>query len=316
VPTLFKLLPLIFTVSLSALAIILSEFSPKSLISFKFSRLGYNIFGFFNQRFFIELLYNKYITGMVFKFGGQTTQVIDKGSVELLGPYGLENSLTILSKNIASLDKGVITSYALYILIGFIFYLLTPSLTLFSHSLLLLIIIALLSIINVKDYSNSNLVDQNSNSNLVDNNSDSKNENIILESSMFSFKGFFNSFNNLNIDLFLLYILNLFDLSLNPVSSFILDNRDNDEDLSSSIVQASKATPEELAEKIEEKKVTESALERETLERKKINDAQSKAGDDSDDDLEQELTDKLVAKDHVIGLIQKSKDLLEEWFKS
>jgi NADH-ubiquinone oxidoreductase chain 5 len=187
VPTLFKLLPLIFTVSLSALAIILSEFSPRLLISFKFSRLGYNIFGFFNQRFFIELLYNKYITGMVFKLGGQTTQVIDKGSVELLGPYGLENSLTILSKNIASLDKGVITSYALYILIGFIFYLLIPSLAIFSHSLLLLIILALLSIINVKDYSNSVSVS-------VDNNSDSKNENIILESSMFKFKGFFNRF--------------------------------------------------------------------------------------------------------------------------
>src|SRR6204780_4726161 len=51
VPTLFKLLPLIFTVSLSALAIIISEFLPKSVINFKFSRLGYNIFGFFNQRF-------------------------------------------------------------------------------------------------------------------------------------------------------------------------------------------------------------------------------------------------------------------------
>src|SRR5436190_317548 len=35
VPTLFKLLPLFFTVSLSVLAIILSEFLPKILISFK-----------------------------------------------------------------------------------------------------------------------------------------------------------------------------------------------------------------------------------------------------------------------------------------
>jgi NADH-ubiquinone oxidoreductase chain 5 len=97
VPTLFKLLPLFFTVSLSVLAIILSEFIPKSVISFKFSRLGYNIFSFFNQRFFIELLYNKYVTGMVFTLGGQTTKVIDKGSVELLGPYGLEKGLINIS---------------------------------------------------------------------------------------------------------------------------------------------------------------------------------------------------------------------------
>src|SRR6202000_360128 len=39
VPTLFKLLPLIFTISLSIIAIIFSEFIPKVLISFKLSRL-------------------------------------------------------------------------------------------------------------------------------------------------------------------------------------------------------------------------------------------------------------------------------------
>src|SRR6201986_1961100 len=80
VPTFFKLLPLIFTISLSILAIISSEFLPKSLINFKFSRLGNNIFGFFNQRFYIELLYNKYITGKVLDLGAQTTKIMDKGS--------------------------------------------------------------------------------------------------------------------------------------------------------------------------------------------------------------------------------------------
>jgi len=147
VPTLFKLLPLIFTISLSIIAIVFSEFLPKNLISFKFTRLGYNIFGFFNQRFLIELFYNKYITGLVLKLGGQTTKVLDKGSVELLGPYGLEKGLITLSKNIASLDTGVITSYALYILIGLIFYILIPYLAIFDNSLLLLILLSLFSVI-------------------------------------------------------------------------------------------------------------------------------------------------------------------------
>jgi NADH-ubiquinone oxidoreductase chain 5 len=146
VPTLFKLLPLIFTVSLSIIAIIFSEFLPKVILHFKFSRLGYNIFGFFNQRFLIELFYNKYITGLVLKLGGQTTKVIDKGSVELLGPFGLEKGLILLSRNIVSLDTGVITSYALYILIGLILYILIPYLTLFDNSLLLLILLSLFSI--------------------------------------------------------------------------------------------------------------------------------------------------------------------------
>jgi len=149
VPTLFKLLPFIFTITLSVIAIIFSEFIPKSLISFKFSRFGYNLFGFFNQRFLIELFYNKYVTGLILKLGGQTTKVIDKGSVELLGPYGLEKGLITLSRSIASLDTGVITSYALYILIGLIFYILIPSLSLFDNSILLLILLSLTSCVNL-----------------------------------------------------------------------------------------------------------------------------------------------------------------------
>jgi len=146
VTTIFKLLPLIFTILLSILSIILSELLPKLLLLFKFSNFGYNIFSFFNQRFLIELFYNKYITGIILKLGGQTTKVIDKGSVELLGPYGLEKGLLFLSKNIASLDTGVITFYALYILIGLIFYILTPYLSLVNNSLLLLILFGLFSI--------------------------------------------------------------------------------------------------------------------------------------------------------------------------
>ena len=146
VTTIFKLLPLIFTILLSILSIILSELLPKLLLLFKFSNFGYNVFSFFNQRFLIELFYNKYITGIILKLGGQTTKVIDKGSVELLGPYGLEKGLLLLSKNIASLDTGVITFYALYILIGLIFYILTPYLSLVNNSLLLLILFGLFSI--------------------------------------------------------------------------------------------------------------------------------------------------------------------------
>ena len=149
VPTFFKVLPLIFTVLLSIIAIILSEYLPKLLIYFKFSRIGYNIFGFFNQRFLIEMFYNKYITNIVLKLGGQTTKVVDKGSIELVGPFGLEKSLTLLSRNIASLDTGVITSYALYILVGLTFYILIPFLYTNDNNLLIVILFALLTIVKV-----------------------------------------------------------------------------------------------------------------------------------------------------------------------
>lgn len=146
VPTLFKIIPLIITLASFVISMILYEFTPIVLSYFKLSRLGYHIYGFFNQRFLVELFYNKYITDIILKLGGQTTKVIDKGSIELVGPFGLEKGLVTLSKSISSLDTGVITSYALYILVGLIFYILVPYLYTIDNNLLMIIVFALLTI--------------------------------------------------------------------------------------------------------------------------------------------------------------------------
>ncbi|RYE16072.1 MAG: hypothetical protein EOP34_00140 [Rickettsiales bacterium] len=157
VNTFFKLTPLFITVFASILGIFVSEFKPQVLTNFKFTNMGYNIFSFFNQRFFVELLYNKYITTFILNLGGQTTKVLDKGSVELIGPYGLEKGLKNLSRNLSTLDTGVVTSYALYILIGFMSYTLTVYLN-FNNSLLLLIIIAVF--ISISKYNQSYSADK------------------------------------------------------------------------------------------------------------------------------------------------------------
>ena len=150
VPVLFKLLPFFFTVSLSVLSILFSEFLPNLLINFKFSELGYNIFSFFNQRFYIELIYNKYIVEFILKLGGQTTKSLDKGSVEFLGPYGLEKGLLIFSNNINALSTGVVTTYALYILLGLIFYITSMYFSYFDNNLLILTIYTLFILLNKK----------------------------------------------------------------------------------------------------------------------------------------------------------------------
>src|SRR5947209_13998949 len=143
VPVLFKLLPFIFTISFSIIALTLSELLSELVIYFKLSRLGYNIFGFFNQRFLIEFFYNKYITNLILNLGGQITKVLDKGSIESFGPFGLEKSLLRLSKNISYLSTSHVTTYALYILIGLIIYILNYYL---QYNLLLILIIIFLLI--------------------------------------------------------------------------------------------------------------------------------------------------------------------------
>src|SRR6202034_1440882 len=102
------------------------------------------------------MLDTEFAVPVILKLGGQTTKIMDKGSIELFGPYGLEKRLTNLSKSIGSLSTGVVTSYALYILIGLIFYISilyygkTPD----NYLELLLILFAFVNInSNLKDLS-------------------------------------------------------------------------------------------------------------------------------------------------------------------
>lgn len=144
VPTLFKLSPFIFTLLLSVVSVYLVEFFPRLLIYFKFTKLGYNLFSFFSLRFLIEFIYNKYIARLILKLGGQTTKVLDKGSIERIGPYGLEKGLLKLSESLSTLDTSVITSYALYILIALILYITMPYILYNDVSALLLVVYTLL----------------------------------------------------------------------------------------------------------------------------------------------------------------------------
>nr|AZB86630.1 NADH dehydrogenase subunit 5 [Endoconidiophora resinifera]AZL93786.1 NADH dehydrogenase subunit 5 [Endoconidiophora resinifera]AZL93800.1 NADH dehydrogenase subunit 5 [Endoconidiophora resinifera]AZL93814.1 NADH dehydrogenase subunit 5 [Endoconidiophora resinifera] len=111
--TKFKLLPFVFTLSFSILAILISEYSAKDVNSFKLSKLGYYVFGFFNQRFLIELFYNKFFVKGVLYLGGQTSKVLDKGSIEYVGPYGVYNFFINISKSLIIISNSVVTRYAL-----------------------------------------------------------------------------------------------------------------------------------------------------------------------------------------------------------
>ena len=213
VPHIFKLLPLLLTIILTITSLILSEFLPKLLIYFKFTRLGYNIFSFFNQRFLIELFYNLYISNVIFKLGGQTTKVLDKGSVEYIGPYGLEKALLNLSSNLSRLDTGVITSYALYILIALIFYTLMPYLFLTDSSLLLLTIFALFTLNTFNKTINSGSDSDTSRDNYYNNSNSLPLSSSILSIEIYKENALFNKF---SIERFYSY------KSINLFSSIIL----------------------------------------------------------------------------------------------
>jgi NADH-ubiquinone oxidoreductase chain 5 len=115
-------------------------------IVYIFNIFVYYIFSFFNQRALFEFYYNKFISQTILNLGGQTTKFIDKGSVEYLGPYGLEIGLLYLGNKLSKLDIGLITYYALYILSGFIIYIYIISFGI-NNELLLIILTSFLLIL-------------------------------------------------------------------------------------------------------------------------------------------------------------------------
>lgn len=146
-PLYLKLLPTIGSVLAALLAILLYNYKdmPKLLIDLthaqvSFSRstngtrnmghrinralsrgkLGRRIYTFLNGKYLLDIIYNNFVVASGLKLGYVVTKVLDRGVIELLGPLGLSSVLTNTGVNIGKLDTGIVTSYALYIVLGLI----------------------------------------------------------------------------------------------------------------------------------------------------------------------------------------------------
>ena len=117
-PILVKLLPSILSISGAALAVLLYHVYPEFMIGLTESSMGRKVYAFLNGKYFFDVVYNNYFIASGLKTGQTISKVLDRGIIEMVGPYGLANSLNNTSFNIAKLDTGVITTYALYITIG------------------------------------------------------------------------------------------------------------------------------------------------------------------------------------------------------
>ena len=137
IPTFFKLLPAFLSITGGCLALLLFKFMPNLLIKFKLSKIGRKLYFFFNQKYYYDILINKFVVYKGFELANITSKVLDRGIIELMGPFGLVNKLVNYSFNLSKLDNGIITNYALYIVIGFIVLLYT---LIISHDPRLLLI--------------------------------------------------------------------------------------------------------------------------------------------------------------------------------
>ena len=90
--------------------------------SFISTSLGRGIYRFFNQKYFFDNIYNNFILNKLLSFGYTTNKILDRGAIELVGPYGLVNVFKSASNKVTSLDSGFIPTYAMYIFSGLILF--------------------------------------------------------------------------------------------------------------------------------------------------------------------------------------------------
>ena len=118
-----KLLPSLLSLIGATSALILYLKTPEILVSLTETSIGKKLYNLFNNKYYFDIIYNNYIISNGFNLGYSVSKTIDRGVIELVGPYGLSNSIVKFATDISKLDNGVITTYALYFTIGFIFFL-------------------------------------------------------------------------------------------------------------------------------------------------------------------------------------------------
>ena len=165
-PLLIKLLPAILSLLGASIAVYLYHYQANFIIDLTETSIGRELYTFLNGKYLFDIVYNNYIIGGGLKLGYIISKVLDRGVIELIGPYGLSNVLTNTGINISKLDTGVITTYSLYItlaLLSLLFLVFAPILLdatifnwAFSEIRLFIIYTASLLLILVPNHSNNN----------------------------------------------------------------------------------------------------------------------------------------------------------------
>lgn len=121
-PTFFKILPVIFSFFGLFGAFYLYFFKFKFLYTLKISKYGLYFYNFLNRKWYFDKIYYEFINQYILQIGYNFTyKMIDKGLIEMCGPYGLTTIFFILSQKIIYLQTGYIYHYSLLMLISTIF---------------------------------------------------------------------------------------------------------------------------------------------------------------------------------------------------
>jgi proton-translocating NADH-quinone oxidoreductase chain L len=121
IPQSIKSIPLLFSILGAFLAyqINLSSQGLRRIYFFKTSLIGRNLYTFLNKRWLFDKVYNDFFVKTALSFGYEVSfKTLDKGIIEILGPYGIALTFQSLSQQMKKIQSGFIYHYAFTMLLG------------------------------------------------------------------------------------------------------------------------------------------------------------------------------------------------------
>lgn len=122
IPQTVKYLPLILTAAGAVFAYLINiniDFISNVSYPFALTKMGRTIYLFFNKRWLFDKVYNDLIAKTAMNFGYNISfKALDKGAIEILGPYGITKTIQVLLREVKTVQTGYVYHYALIMLIA------------------------------------------------------------------------------------------------------------------------------------------------------------------------------------------------------
>jgi NADH-ubiquinone oxidoreductase chain 5 len=146
IPLFFKLIPLMLTLTGFFLATFFYSFNIELFFAIKKNSIYKTVYTFVLKKWYIDKLYNSLFVSNILAFGYRFTyQKVDRGLLEVFGPYMLSSRSYRISMVLDTIQKGVIHIYLVFlglfvIFITFILYFSFSSLLIYFLFFLLLLL--------------------------------------------------------------------------------------------------------------------------------------------------------------------------------
>lgn len=108
-PTITKLIPIPFSTSGASLAYNVNPVADQFQRAFQTSTFCNRLYSFFNKRWFFDQVFNDFLVRSFLRFGYEVSfEALDKGAIEILGPYGISYTFRRLAERISQLQSGFV----------------------------------------------------------------------------------------------------------------------------------------------------------------------------------------------------------------